>query len=163
MATANSLGITNYPKDPLFQQGQIIKRVRAVIYNATALSDGDIVVLAKGLPVNARILNINLPQGNAARTGLSDIDFGFYRQDNAAVIDKDVLVDGDTMASARTSAIDILGKNVSGFDFTKTIGGLLSLTSETEPCGGVNLCATINTAGSTTGTIVVDIDIAFPA
>ncbi len=163
MATVNSLGITNYPKDPLFQQGQIIKRVRAVIYNATALSDGDIVVLAKGLPVNARILNINLPQGNAARTGLSDIDFGFYRQDNGAVIDKDVLVDGDTMASARTSAIDILGKNVSGFDFTKTIGGLLSLTSETEPSGGVNLCATINTAGSTTGTIIVDIDIAFPA
>jgi hypothetical protein len=163
MATVNSLGITNYPHDPLFQQGQIIKRVRAVIYNATALSDGDIVVLAKGLPVNARILNINLPQGNAARTGLSDIDFGFYRQDNGAVIDKDVLVDGDTMASARTSAIDILGKNVSGFDFTKTIGGLLSLTSETEPSGGVNLCATINTAGSTTGTIIVDIDIAFPA
>ena len=163
MATVNALGITNYPKDPLFQGGQIIKRVRALIYNATAFSDGDIVVLAKSLPVNARIVNINLPQGNAARTGLSDIDFGFYRQDNGAVIDKDVLVDGDTMASARTSAIGILGENISGFDFTKTIGGLLSLTSETEPSGGVNLCATINTAGSTTGTIIVDIDIAYPA
>lgn len=163
MGAVNTLGYTNYPKDPLFGTGQIVKRIRAIIKNTTALSDGDVVTIARGLPVGARILTINLPQGNAARTGLSDIDFGFYRQDNGAVIDKDALVDGDTMASARTAAIDILGENVSGFDFTKTIGGLLSLTGETQPSGGVNLCATINTAGSTTGTIVVDIDVAFPA
>lgn len=163
MATVNTLGYTNDSKNPLYGSGKKLQRVRAIIYNATAFSDGDIVVLAKGLPVDAQIVGINLPQGNAARTGLTDIDIGFHRQDNGVVIDKDALVDGDTMASARTSAIDILGKNISGFDFTKSIGSLLSLTRETEPSGGVNLTATINTAGATTGTIVVDIDIAFPA
>ncbi|MFA5500665.1 MAG: hypothetical protein WC404_06265 [Candidatus Omnitrophota bacterium] len=163
MGAVNTLGYTNYPKNPLYGTGKKVRRVRAVIYNATALSDGDVVTIARGLPVDAQILNINFPQGHAARTGLTDVDFGFHRQDNGAVIDKDALIDGITFASARTAAVDLLGSNVSSFDFTKTIGGLLSLTGETQPSGGVNLTATINTAGSTTGTIIVDIDIAFPA
>lgn len=163
MAKVNTLGYTNHPTNPLYGTGKKVRRVRAVIYNATALSDGDVVVIARGLPVDAQILGINFPQGNAARSGLTDVDFGFHRQDNDVVLEKDALIDGISFASARTSGVDLLGSNVSGFDFTKTIGGLLSLTPDTEPQGGINLTATINTAGSTTGTIIVDVDIAFPA
>lgn len=163
MTTHNTLGFTNDPSNPLYGSGKVIRHVRALIYNATAFSDGDIVKLAKGLPLDAQIVGIDFPEGTAARSGLTDVDFGFFRNDNSVVLDKDVLIDGVSFASARTSAVDLLGSNVSGFDRTKTIGELLNLTGETEPIGGVDLCATINTAGSTTGTIVCDIAIAFSA
>jgi len=167
----NALSVAK-PLDPSFTVGKKVRTVNAVINTGSTSANGDVYILAKGLPATARIAGIFLPKGSAAVTGLSDVDFGFYASHtsesldgngnlvvNNTVIDKDALADGVTFASAK-GAIDLLGDNVSNFDPTKSIGELCSLSAQDFPAHGVDVCATLNAVGTATGKIYVNILVA---
>ena len=159
-----------YPTDPLFNNGQIVKTVIATIDVTASSADGDVIVLAKGLPLGVKVIGLRLPTVVSGITQLSDVDFGVYAAHNltidalvstiptADVLDKDILVDGTDLSAAKAANVDILSA-----DRAKSLGDLLSLGADKEPAGGVAICATINTQGSGTGTIEVAIDLAFPA
>jgi len=163
MATRKSAGKTAKDNLPLFNQGEEIQVVTANVEVAATWNDGDIVILAHNLPIDTIVNRIMLPAGFTAITGATDYDIGFYKpsgvdgQDVGDALDADALVDGyDFDASSLSSSLDILGTNVT-IDREKTIGELLSLTSETAPAGGVHLCMTLNTAGTAAG--VLDFDV----
>lgn len=164
MATRETRGKTAKDKAPLYNQGQDVRKVRAVVPVAAAWADADVVILAYNLPIDTLITRINLPNGSPAITAATDYDIGFHKPDGAdgqslgAVIDKDALADGIDFSSARTSAIDLLGKNIASFDKEGTIGDLLGLTSETAPAGGVHLTMTLNTAGTAADDIDIEIE-----
>lgn len=164
MATRQTLGKIAKGKNPLYNQGEEVQKVRAVVPVAAAWADADVVVLAYNLPIDTLITRINLPNGSPEITGATDYDLGFHKaagvdgQSLGDVLDKDALVDGVSFASARTAAIDILGLNIASFDKKKTIGELLGLTSETAPAGGVHLTMTLNTAGSAAADIDIEIE-----
>jgi hypothetical protein len=162
MAFVDTLGIAADPSNPLFNTGVNVRVVQALITITSGSADGEVQKLAIGLPIDAQVLGLFLPGGAPGITQLTDVDFGFYRNADGVVIDKDILVDGKNFSSAITTAIDCLADN-SGMDYTKKIKDLLSLESDTEPSGGVDLCATINTQGSGTGTIRVWVVLGFPA
>lgn len=163
MAQVETLGYAADPSNPLYTNGKVIRTVVAQISIDADAAAGDIHKLAQGLPVDAHVLAIRLPRGSAQIADLTDVDFGLYRNDNEAVLDADILADGvNFSAAAKTGPQDLLGENLT-YDLTKDIGELVSLESDTEPSGGVDICATINAEGSGTGTITVYLDIAFPA
>lgn len=165
-ATAN-------PLDPSFTVGKKVRVVEAVINTGSTSANGDVVVLAHGLPATARVVGIFLPAGSAAVTGLSDVDFGVYAAGKEktvdgsgnlvyanTVIDADALADGVSFASAKTGAIDLLGSSISSFDYTKSMAQLCSLSSQNFPAHGVDVCATLNAVGTATGSIRVNVLVA---
>ena len=141
--------------------------VNAEVDVLSTWNDGDIVVLARNLPIDTIISRIMLPAGYTAITAATDYDIGFYYPADAdgqglgSAIDADALVDGYDFSAGASSAIDINGTNVT-LDRTYTIGELLSLTSETAPAAGVHLCMTLNTAGTADGNLDLDIEMTFP-
>lgn len=165
----NSVELEAYPTDPLFNSGVKLRTVIATITIDASSADGDVVILAKGITYDTKVVGIRLPTVVSGITQLSDVDFGLYKTEamaaddlvsaiSGAVIDKDILVDGIDLSSAKAANVDILSS-----DRAKSIAALLSSQTDKEPAGGVNICATINTQGSGTGTIEVAIDLAFPA
>lgn len=159
MATIYTLGNQAKPKKPVYYNGRVLKTVHAQFTKGASDANGTIYVLAQGLPVSARIHRLQLPSGVAATAGLTSVDFGFYKADNATAITANALVSAQTFATALAN-IDLLSVNGS-LDRTKTIGQLLSLTPETEPQGGVTLAATANTSGANAVTIDMDIVIEY--
>lgn len=163
MAEVETLGYAADEKNPLYSRGKKVSTVVAQISITATAAAGDIHKLARGIPIDAHVLGLRLPRGSAQIVGLSDVDFGFYRQDTEAVLDKDILADGvDFDAAAKTGPQDVLGENLT-HDLTKKIKDLLDLETNEEPSGGVDLCATINAEGAGTGTITVYVDLVFPA
>jgi len=160
MAQIKTLGFAADPKNPLYTTGKYLRTVvgQLAVSNAGSAA-GDIYKIARGLPIDAQVLAVRLPQGTAQIAGMDDVDFGFYRSDNEAVLDIDALVDGADFATAALAS----GKDLLSADLTKTIGGLLNLGSDNEPAGGVDLCATLKAKPTATGTVTVFIDLAFTA
>lgn len=88
-----------------------------------------------------------------ALSGCTDNDLGAYKADGGDEIDKDVLMDGQTFASASKTLngagiVDIANLG------TKTLAELLGYTAANAP-SEVDLALTMNTAGSAAGTITV--------
>lgn len=160
MAQIETLGFAADPKNPLYTTGKYMRTVvgQIAVSNAGSAA-GDIYKIARGLPIDAQVLAIRLPRGTAQIAGMDDVDFGFYRSDNEVALDADILVDGADFATAAFAA----GKDLLGSNLTKTIGGLLSLASDNEPAGGVDLCATLKNKPTATGTVTVFVDLAFTA
>jgi len=152
--TKNAYAVAK-PLDPIFTVGKTLRTVQAKL----ALKDtanGDVVILAEGLPATARIVRVMLPKGVTAITGVSDIDFGFYASKTNKVIDKDAVADGVSFAS-NLANIDLVGSNIDSFDATKDIATLCGLDSQNIPAYGFDFCATLNTKGSATASIELDI------
>jgi hypothetical protein len=164
MAHGKTVGNTDHPTDPLFNSGVNIRTVLAVIDPAEANSAaaGSIIDLAKGLPLAAKIVAVR-HGGIPTNAGCSDLDVGFYRQDNDVVIDKDAIVDGADVSTAVVTGADLMIAAPGVGRGNKTIGEVLSLNADQCPSGGVNLCATWNSEPTGTGLIKLFIDIAFPA
>ena len=149
--------------DTVYTVGKNLRTVHSnITVDASELTDGDVFVLAGGFPVDARIHRIMSPNATPALTAAIDNDIGFYKIVNGVltVIDKDIVVDGATLASALTTR-DLLSLN-SSLDRTKTIAELLGLTSEKEPSSGVYLCLTMNTKSTADGVLDLDIVIEYP-
>jgi len=165
MATRQTAGYTSAPSRPSYNQGEKRQVVNAVVSVLSTWNDGDVVILARNLPIDTIVKRISLPAGWTAITAATDYDIGFYKSADADgqglgdALDADALVDGyDFDAASSSYGVDILGTNIT-LDKSETIGDLLSLTSETAPAGGVHLCMTLNTAGTADGTLDFDIEL----
>ncbi|MEE9356571.1 MAG: hypothetical protein V3U75_13355 [Methylococcaceae bacterium] len=140
MATGiRSNGFTEYPVNPANSSG---KKLKSVFYEKT---------IATGAGTNTlHILSgphgyddkINAVVGaTPALTSANDNDLGFYKLEEDGTftaIDADILWDGADLSSALTYR-ELLGTLNTSLDRDDNIGTLLSLTSESEPIGGVYL------------------------
>jgi len=164
MSNRLTVGYTAVPKAPLYNQGSKIQTVQAQVAVLTAWNDGDTVILARNLPIAARISSIPLLTAGSI-TAATDYDIGFYRADGndgdelGDVLDADIIADGLDFDAGVALGTDLLGQGLT-FDKTKTIGELLGYTSEGEaPVGGVHLVMTLNTAGTADGTLDMEVKI----
>ena len=165
MTTFNTVGYTAKSRNPLYSGGKMLRCVHAELFvDASELTDGDVFVLARNLPVGARIHRIMSPNATPALTAAADNDLGFYKENSEGVlvaIDADILVDGGDLSSA-LSTRDLLNNLNTSLDQTATIGDLLSLQADTAPTGGVFLCMTMNTKSTADGTLDLDVVIEMP-
>lgn len=119
---------------------------------AAADDDGSVYRLFKALPAELCIHSIRI--GCTAITDGTDYDLGFYLTDLGAVIDKDNLMDGQTMASASNMALDGFS-NVTVANKSKRLFELAGHTEATKRKEGYDIALTANTVGSVAGTICV--------
>ena len=105
------------------------------------------------IPSNAVPLNIDIT--NTAITSGTDYDLGLYETDSGAVIDKDILADGLSMASARSIALvnNVGMTTVAVANGTQTLG---TLSAQTNVSSSFDIVLTANTVGSANGTIRVN-------
>lgn len=154
------LGKTAKPNNPLYQTGKVLTTVHARVFvDVSEIANGDVFVLAEGLSVGSRIHRILSPEATPALTAATNNDFGFYKKNpdgTLTALDADILVDGTDLSSSIAQG-DLLRLNAA-LDRTKTIGELLSITSEKQPVGGVVLAMTMNTK-ATTNDRTLDLDI----
>ncbi len=95
-----------------------------------------------------------------AITGGTDYDLGIYdtQAQGGAVIDRDNLMDGQTMASATRSIDGLSNVALADLGAGKSIGELCGLTqAQAIQKGEVDVVLTANTVGSAAGTIVVEL------
>jgi hypothetical protein len=164
MAVEQTTGFTAKPKDPLYTTGKYLRSVFASYTKAAADKSGTVVPLAKNLPLEAQVVGIRFPRGCGQSADTDDMDIGIYRAGSAVVIDADALVDGLSLdAGALDDGYDALGLNVSGFDYTETLGEILSKETDEAYHGGVDVCMTINTSGTTAAQFDIELLLAFPA
>ena len=124
---------------------------------AAADDDGSIYRLFKGLSPN--LVPVRIEILNDALTGSTDWDLGFYESLNdlgvGPVIDKDILYDGFSMASARVSGAGVDGlTSVDVADRCKNIMEICGHTAITKKMS-YDLALTANTVGSGAGTVTV--------
>lgn len=159
MAFKNTVGYAADPSNPLYTTGVVVREVLAQITIDSNTATTDVIKLARNLPVDAHVIGLVLPEGSAQIDGLTDVDFGFYRSDSGAVLSINALVDAVNFSAAtKTHGTDLMTA-----DRKSKIKTLLSLQSDTEPFGGVDLCASVKAEGNGTGVIDVIVRIAFPA
>jgi len=163
MASRTTVGYTNKPKAPLYNQGSQLQTVQAEVAVLSTWDDGDTVILARNLPLSARIVSIIMRTAGSI-TGATDYDIGLYKADDddgddiGTVIDKDILADGLDFDSGVALGTDILGTNLT-FNKYKTLGDLLDYDQGEEPIGGVHVVMTLNTAGTATADLDMEIKI----
>lgn len=89
-----------------------------------------------------------------AITSGTDFDLGLYKTDLGAVVDKDVLMDGQTLATALTRVtghqLGLAAVNIA--DAHKTLG---ELSAQTNPFASYDIALTGNTVGSAAGTVTI--------
>lgn len=120
---------------------------------AAADDDGSVYRLFKSVPANYIPVEITIATDGI--TGATDYDLGIYKVGvGAAVVDKDVLMDGQTMASALTRAtghqLGLAAVNIA--DAGKT---LAELSAQANPDNSYDIALTANTVGTAAGTITV--------
>ena len=128
---------------------------------AAADSDGDTYTFFP-VALDARIDDLEIV--NDAITGGTDYDFGFYKitdNDLGAVIDADILTDGQSMASARGTWTSVLFSGTGAMDqgavkqrLWETLGyASLTAARDANQTNQVYFVMTANTVGSATGTV----------
>jgi hypothetical protein len=149
-----SLGVANYPNDPIFKEG---KRVRSVFFSKTVTStgpgsvNGDTLILAGPFTMDERILAVK--GATPAMTSANSNDLGFWmkKADGTFAVAKSgggaELWSAVDLSSA-LSYRELLSDRNSSLDLTKNVGDLLSLTNESMPIGGLYLGLRINTANT---------------
>lgn len=143
---------------PAFNEGEKIYCQAVTFEVAAADDDGSIFRVVKN--INEDLIPFKIDIFNDAITGGTDYDLGFYEPleegTGGVVIDKDALVDGASMATARTRttgpldgllAVDIVNAQ-------KRIYELAGQTLTTKK-KGYDLAFTANTVGTVAGTITL--------
>ena len=148
MATFFNKGRAAKANNPVYRTGKQLLVVPNDFTIALAgAAVGDIFVLAEGLSLAATIQELRIRDALGTNAGAIDNDFGFYKKDNDGnllVVDKDILIDGVSFASAQ-GAGDLLRANT-GLVRTNNIGDLLSKNIDQEFNGGLVLAMTMNAA-----------------
>lgn len=118
---------------------------------AVADDDGSVYRFFKSVPSNLIPIEINVYCDTI--TSGTDFDLGLYEVGGAAV-DADVLMDGQTLATALTRATghNIGLGNVNIADATKTLG---ELSGQTAVDLSYDIALTANTVGSAAGTVTI--------
>lgn len=141
----------------LFTAGQQVTIARALITVDAADDDDSVFRAFKDIPSSLVPLKMSIK--NSANAGSTDWDVGIYKTDKGAVISKDLLANGLSMAGAR--AIDTennLGLNdVALADGTKDLS---ELSGQSEPDSSYDIAFTANTIGGA-GTILVTLLLAY--
>lgn len=136
----------------VFTQGADTITLIATEEIAVADDDGSIYRLFKNVPSN--YIPVEITVTCDAITGGTDYDLGFYRTNLGAVVDKDVLMDGQTLASALTRAtghqLGLAAVNIA--DAGKT---LAEISGQTDPDMAYDIALTANAVGSAAGTVTV--------
>lgn len=120
---------------------------------ASADDNGSVYRFFKDVPSN--LIPVEITISCDAITGGTDYDLGLYKVGvGGAAVDKDVLMDGQTLASALTRATGHqLGlANVNIADATKTLG---ELSAQTDVDTSYDIALTGNTAGTAAGTVTI--------
>lgn len=119
---------------------------------AAADDDGSVYRVFKEVPSSYIPVQIDILCD--AITNGTDYDLGLYKTGLGAVVDKDVLMDGQTLATALTRATGQgLGLGaVDRADATKTLG---QLSAQTNVDAAYDIALTANTVGSAAGTVTV--------
>lgn len=161
MAVVNTKSnyVTNADATPMVRSqrslcGAPVLTAVATLEVASGDDDGSIYRFVR-LPSNAVIHSIGIY--NDALTSGTDYDLGLYQTaaNGGAVVDKDILVDGTSMASARVAALDGLFVTNDIANIEKKLYELIPLT--TDPQRDYDLCLTANTVGSASGTISIKV------
>lgn len=124
----------------------------ATVAVAAADDDGSVYRVFNDIP--SSFVPVNICIQNTAITSGTDYDLGIYKPNGGAVVDKDILMDGQTMASAVTVAT----WNNAGMGALTLSNGLQSLgtlSAQTDVDSSYDLALTANTVGSAAGTIRV--------
>lgn len=120
---------------------------------AAADDNGSVYRLFKAVPSSYIPVQIDIVCD--AITGGTDYDLGLYEVGvGGAAVDKDVLMDGQTLASALTRATGHqLGlQTVNAANATKTLG---ELSAQTDIDAAYDIALTANTVGTADGTVTV--------
>jgi len=158
MSNKYTLGYDANPKKTCWVNGAKKTTILAQCDIVSGDADGDTIILGWNIPVDTLISAIKVPKAISAITGATDYDIGFYKPnredptDVGSALDKDALVDGIDFSGG------VAVGDINEADKTKTIGDLLSLSVEDQP-EGVHIVMTLNTAGSASGTIGLEIDL----
>ena len=159
MAVVNtkSLAISNrdsQPKiiNPGYLDGGSVRTKRGTVEKASGDSDTSVM---RFFPIRSSDLIDSLILFNDALAGATDCDVGIYRsaKDGGAVVDKDILADGISLASASTLGTSLTFSATNIDKIGSRVWELLGLTA--DPFLEYDLCLTFNTAGSAAGTISV--------
>lgn len=135
-------------------KGGTLKSVQETLAVAAADDNGSVYGL---FLVNSNDVPKSVDIQTTAITGGTDYDLGLYAYDAGtigAVVDKDILMDGQTMATASV-ALDGM-QTVAAANRGKTFWELAGLTADPQTQYVVALTA--NTVGTAAGTIHVDMD-----
>ncbi len=137
--------------NPALMGGAQVVAFVATFETAVADDDGSIYRIAKGLQPN--LIPIQILIANDTITSSTDLDLGLYETDLGAVIDVDVFMDGQSMASARTWNTAISG--LISVDPANLVKKLYEHAGETvvNHKAGYDLAFTANTVGSAIGTV----------
>lgn len=132
--------------------GQELIRMVATVEIAAADDDGSKYRLFKAVPSSFKPVSCTVMCD--AITGGTDYDLGLYNTNMGSVVDKDVLMDGQTLATA-SRVLDGLGiVDIADIGAKKSLAELLALNPSTaKPAYDVVLTA--NTVGSAAGTVTV--------
>lgn len=120
---------------------------------AAADDDGSVYRLFKDVP--STLIPVGFEIAHDAITGGTDFDLGLYATDLGAEVDKDLLMDGQTLAVAATLVAPKNGlSNVDLANIGKMLYELAGKTVANRPLG-YDIALTANTVGSAAGTITV--------
>lgn len=166
MANNDSTIVTNLEATPsvVADASALYGKTRVLVETfeiAVADNDGDTYTFFP-VSLDARVDDLQIV--NDAITGGTDYDFGFYKiTDNnlGVAIDADILMDGQTMASARASWTSVLFAGTSAMDQGAVgqkvwqICGYASIDAarEANPTNQVYMVCTANTVGTADGTL----------
>lgn len=134
-------------------QGQTLVTLIATEEIAAADDDGSVYRFFKSVPSN--YIPVEITIACDAITGGTDYDLGLYKVGvGGAVVDKDVLMDGQSLGSALTRATGHqLGlANVNIANINSTLG---ELSAQTNIDAAYDICLTGNTVGSGAGTVTI--------
>lgn len=105
--------------------------------------------------VGANLVPVDIKIVNDAIAGGTDYDLGIYKGSKGEVIDADALMDGQTLATAKTLDSAINGLSALDTDtLGKKIYELAGHTESDKDCG-YEIALTANAAATAAGTIVV--------
>lgn len=166
MANNDSTIVTNLEATPSVAAdvAELYGKQRSLVETfevAAADNDGDTYTFFP-VSLDARVDDLQIV--NDAITGGTDYDFGFYKitdGDLGAAIDADILMDGQTMASARSVWTSVLFLGTSAMDqgaVGQKVWEILGYASidaarEANQTNQVYFVCTANTVGTATGTL----------
>lgn len=158
MADINSTQIANGQARPYIQNAAQVAggrlRTKAAVIELDGTQSGTDVMRFFSVKSNDRVTSLQLSCD--ALTGLTSVDFGIHLKDGGAAVDDDVFDAAQTLAVALVRQEKRVGAdsalNIDTLD--KQVWQLLGLTS--DPNVTYEVTGTINTAGSASGTVMLE-------